>query len=111
MKDSQGSPARGERVAAGSWVEVRQVVLRAGERAPNVPADTAAVDFVARIRGFLVTDASVGERAAIRTLAGRQVDGVLADVNPRNPADFGRPVAELLRVGVDARHGLEGHRR
>lgn len=111
MKDSQSLSAHGEPVPAGSWVEVQEVVLRAGDRAPNVPADTAAVDFVARIRGFLVTDAAMGDHAAVRTLAGREVDGVLTDVNPRNPADFGNPVAELLSVGVEARRALEGHGR
>ena len=99
--------AGGNPVPAGSWVEVRRVVLRAGERAPNVPQDTAAVDFVARIRGFLVSEAPVGAEAMIRTLAGRQVRGQLAAVNPRNPADFGDPVPELLRLGGDARGSLE----
>lgn len=100
--------ARGERVPAGSWVEVRQVVLRAGARAPNVPADTAGVDFVARIRGFLQTDAPLEAEVTIRTLTGREVTGTLSDVNPRNPADFGDPVPELLRVGEVARRQLGG---
>ena len=85
-------PAKGDPVPGGSWVEVRQTVLRAGERAPTVPADTAGVDFTARIRGFLMADAPMGADVTIRTLAGRQVSGRLTDVNPRNPADFGDPV-------------------
>jgi hypothetical protein len=97
-----------ERVPTGSWVEVRQVVLSAGARAPNVPADTAGVDFVARIRGFLLTDAPLGAEVTIRTLTGREVTGVLSGVNPRNPADFGEPVPELLRVGQKARRRLGG---
>jgi hypothetical protein len=99
--------AGGDPVPAGSWVEVRRVVLEAGERAPNVPEDTAAVDFVARIRGFLQSEAPVGAEATIRTLAGREVRGHLAAVNPRNPADFGDPVPELLRLGGHARRSLE----
>lgn len=97
----------GDSLPAGAWVEIRQVVLPAGERAPNVPPDTAAVDFVARIRGFLEADAAIGDEAAVRTLAGRQVRGTLVALNPRNPADFGNPVPELLRVGADARRALE----
>jgi 2-amino-4-ketopentanoate thiolase alpha subunit len=95
------------RVAAGSWVEIRQVVLVAGKRAPNVPADTAATDFVARIRGFLVESAPIGGEATIRTLLGREVTGELSSVNPRNPADFGNPVPELLQLGLAARKALE----
>lgn len=105
--DSQTPPAEGDRVLVGSWVEIQQIVLRAGERAPNVPADTGAVDFVARIRGFLVADASMGTQATVRTLAGRQLSGRLTAVNPRNPADFGNPIQELLRLGRDARRSLE----
>lgn len=94
-------------VAAGSWVEIRQVVLVAGNRAPNVPADTAATDFVARIRGFLVESGPIGGESKVRTLLGREVTGELSAVNPRNPADFGDPVPELLQLGLAARRALE----
>jgi 2-amino-4-ketopentanoate thiolase alpha subunit len=103
-----GSPATdGTEVPAGAWVEISQVVLPAGGRAPNVPQDTAEVDFVARIRGFLTQDAVLGEEATVRTLVGREVTGRLAAVNPRNPADFGDPVPELLALGMAARLALE----
>lgn len=95
------------RVSAGSWVEIRQVVLVAGNRAPNVPADTAATDFVARIRGFLVESVPMGGEATVRTLLGREVTGELTSVNPRNPADFGDPVPELLQLGLAARRALD----
>jgi 2-amino-4-ketopentanoate thiolase alpha subunit len=89
-----------------------QVVLPAGERSPHVPPDTAAVDFVARVRGFLISDCEIGSVARIRTLADREVKGMLAAVSPRNPADFGNPVPELLRVGRTARQALSaGSRR
>jgi hypothetical protein len=88
-------------------VEISQVVLRAGERAPNVPQDTAHTDFVARVRGFLDEPGSLGETVMVRTLLGREVAGRLTDVNPRNPADFGDPVPELLALGVAARRALE----
>jgi hypothetical protein len=94
-------------IPAGSWVEIRQVVLRAGERAAHVPADTAEVDFVARIRGFLVGSATLGDDVTVRTLLGREVTGTLTAVDPRNPADFGDPVPELLRLGMEARQALD----
>jgi hypothetical protein len=83
------------------------VILEAGRRAPNIPDDTAHVDFVARIRGFLESDAPMGAETTVRTLAGRQVSGRLSAVNPRNPADFGNPVPELLRLGEEARESLD----
>jgi hypothetical protein len=107
VKDSGVPAAQGDPVPAGAWVEVQQVILEAGQRAPNVPDDTAHVDFVARIRGFLMTDAPMGADTTIRTLAGRRVSGTLSAVNPRNPADFGNPVPELLRLGEEAREALD----
>ena len=108
MANPPRSPATdATRVPAGAWVEISQVVLRAGERAPNVPQDTAETDFVARVRGFLSEPASLGETATVRTLVGREVAGRLTTVNPRNPADFGDPVPELLALGVAARKALE----
>ncbi len=96
-----------ERAPAGSWVEISQVVLPARERATNVPRDTGATDFVARIRGFLVESAAIGGDASVRTLLGREVAGRLTAINPRNPADFGDPVPELLALGLAARRALE----
>ena len=107
MAESRIPDAQAGPVPAGRWVEVQQVVLRAGERAPNVPEDTAAVDFVARIRGFLVTQGRLGAEATVRTLTGREVTGLLTGVDPRNPADFGDPVPELLELGLRARRELE----
>ena len=111
MDTSHGLPDGDPPVAGGSWVEIEQVVLQAGERAPNVPEDTAAVDFVARVRGFLEADARLGGEVSVRTLAGRSVTGRLRDAHPRNPADFGNPVAELLDVGAAVRRSLESDPR
>jgi hypothetical protein len=94
-------------VPAGAWVEITQVLLRAGGRAPNIPPDTAQTDFVACVRGFLVGPARIGDEATVRTLLERSVTGRLSVENPRNPADFGHPVPELLRLGMEARRTLE----
>lgn len=109
MGRSRRSPATGDaEVPAGTWVEIRQVVLPAQDRAPTVPRDTAETDFVARIRGFLGEPAPLGGDATVRTLLGRRVVGQLTAVNPRNTADFGDPVPELLALGLAARRALEG---
>jgi hypothetical protein len=108
VADSRVVPAEPGAVPAGSWVEIRQVVLRAGERAANVPPDTANVDFIARIRGFLTAAAKIGAEATVQTLTGRYVRGRLTAVDPRNPADFGNPVPELLELGLAARRDLDG---
>jgi hypothetical protein len=108
---SRAAPAR---VPADTWVELESVVLRPGERAPGIPADTAAVPFAARVRGFLIAPARIGSAAEVRTQADRVVGGRLRVVLPRNPADFGDPSPELLQVGkamkerLSARDGDDG---
>jgi 2-amino-4-ketopentanoate thiolase alpha subunit len=93
-------------VPAGTWVELERVILKPGERAPGIPADTASVPFAARVRGFLVAAAPIGTTAEVRTQAERVVTGRLRAVLPRNPADFGDPSPELLQVGKPMKRRL-----
>jgi hypothetical protein len=90
----------------GDWVELSFVVLESGERAPGLPPDTAATPLVARVRGFLEAGATVGERAAVQTLAGRRVEGTLVRVRPAPGHSFGEPVPELLPIGGELRGRL-----
>jgi len=83
------------------------VILRPGERAPGIPADTASVPFAARVRGFLVAPAHKGATAEVRTQADRLMTGRLRAVLPRNPADFGDPSPELLQVGKAMKRRLK----
>jgi hypothetical protein len=92
--------------AAGEWAEVGLVLLEPGERAPAISADTARLPLEARVRGFLVHDAEVGERAAVTTVLGRRVEGTLLEVLPPARHTFGRPVPELLPVGRELRERL-----
>ncbi|MCC6222567.1 MAG: 2-amino-4-ketopentanoate thiolase [Thermoleophilia bacterium] len=85
---------------------MRLALLAPGERAPGLPAETAAVPFEARARGFLERDALVGEAAAIRTVLGRRVEGTLVEVLPPARQTFGRPSPELLAVGGELREVL-----
>ncbi len=89
-------------VAAGTWVELERVVLEVGERAPGLPADTAAVPLVLRVSGFLVEPAEIGASARVRTLIGREQSGRLRTVNPSYTHSFGETVAELLTIGTQA---------
>ena len=69
-----------ERVDTGTWVEIHSIVLAAGERAPQVPADTAAVPLEMRVKGFLCAAGAPGDRVNIVTAAGRSLTGTLAEV-------------------------------
>jgi hypothetical protein len=95
-----------ERIQEGSWVEIHRVVLAAGERAPQVPADTQAVDLEMRVKGWLVKPANIGEQAEIDTAAGRRLRGTLVALNPAYEHGFGPPIPELSGIGVALRSGL-----
>jgi 2-amino-4-ketopentanoate thiolase alpha subunit len=106
-------PTRSARppVPAGTWVELERVILKPGERAPGIPADTASVPFAARVRGFLLAPARMGTTTEVRTQAERVVTGRLRAVLPRNPANFGDPSPELLQVGKGMKRRLQADRR
>ena len=82
----------------GDWVEISAVLLSPAERAPNLPADTAAVPLVMRVRGFAQKAAKVGTVVQVKTQAGRVLRGTLLAVNPRFDHDFGGCVPELIEV-------------
>jgi hypothetical protein len=92
-----------ELIEKGSWVEIHNVVLEAGERAPQVPEDTQWVRLEMRVKGFLLMPAAIGEAADIETLSGRHLRGTLVEVNPAYTHSFGAPIAELASIGGEVR--------
>ncbi len=92
-----------EAVAAGTWVEIHRVVLEAGQRAPQVPDDTAQVPLEMRVKGFLVAPGAPGDTVEIRTPAARRLRGTLVAVNPAYAHGFGAPIAELQAIGGEVR--------
>jgi hypothetical protein len=92
-----------ERIDRGTWVEIHRVVLRPGERAPQIPEDTKAIPLEMRVRGFLAEPAALGDEAEIVTPAGRRLRGTLAEVNPAYAHGFGPPIPELSTIGQEVR--------
>ena len=82
----------------GDWVEISVVVLEPGERAPNLPPDTAAVPYTLRVRGFATSEAEPGAEISIVTVAGRAHTGKLEEVNPEFRLSHGECIPELLRA-------------
>lgn len=90
-------------IAKGSWVELHRVVLPAGERAPQVPADTQQVPLEMRVKGFLIEPAEPGQEAEIETRSGRRLRGILAALNPPYEHSFGEPIPELTAIAAEVR--------
>lgn len=91
----------------GDWVEIENILLSAGDRAPQVPEDTQKVPLKEWRKGYLLNkDAKLGEQVEIETLIGRREKGKLSDINPRHNYDYGLPVKELIDVGIELRKEL-----
>jgi hypothetical protein len=86
-----------------SWVRIHRVILKPGERAPQVPEDTKKVPLEMWVKGVLRQDAKIGEAAEVTTQTGRVEIGILLEENPTYRHSFGNLVPELLRVGAQAR--------
>ncbi len=90
-------------VPKGSWVEIHRVVLPAGERAPQVPAETQAVPLEMLARGRLAEAAEPGDEVEIVTAAGRRLQGTLVEARPAYAHGFGQPIDALVPVGSEVR--------
>lgn len=94
----------------GEWVQIYQVILPVGERAPQVPAETAGVPLEMWVKGFLVEkQAQVGTDVTIHSLTGRLLRGKLVAVKPNYEVNYGHPQPELLAIGVELRAIWEGN--
>ncbi len=96
----------GEVIEAGSWVQIYQVILPAGERAPQVPEDTKKVPLELKVKGFLKEDAELGDTVKIKTVTNRILEGELIKVNPPYEHKYGKMIPELLQVGPQIREIL-----
>jgi hypothetical protein len=88
-------------IKRGSFVEIRKVLLERSERAEHLPEETKKVPFEARVRGFLMRDANLGEEVEIGTPIGRFMKGTLVAENSPFTRGFGKPVRELVEVSRD----------
>jgi hypothetical protein len=92
----------------GDWVRIHDIVLKIGQRAPNLPEDTQNVPLELWNKGFLLNDgANIGDIVEVETYIGRKVSGELIEVNPYYEHDFGKCIPELLYIGRQARSLIE----
>lgn len=92
----------------GDWVQIHQILLKPGERAPQVPEDTKKVPLELWVKGIAQEDAKIGSIVEIITATGRKVKGELIAVNPGYTHDYGEFVPELLKVDMQLKEILFG---
>lgn len=88
-------------VVKGTWVEIKQVILRPEERAQSMPEETRKTPYILRASGFLLEETELGQPARIKTIIGRELSGVLITVNPSYNHSFGKTIPELLTIGTE----------
>lgn len=97
-----------EKANRGDWVQVHLVVMEAGERAPQVPDDTAKVPLEMKVKGSLIEESAViGDNVTVETSVGRKITGKLVAVDPTYDIGFGPPPVELRQVGAELRRILK----
>jgi hypothetical protein len=107
FEDKGESENMSDGAKCGDWVQVYRVILEAGERAPQVPEDTARVPLEMKVKGVLVDEkAERGDQVTIETAAGRKLEGKLVAVNPAYDVGYGPPPGELRSVGTELRRFL-----
>jgi len=83
----------------GDWIQIENILMKAGSRAPQVPEDTQQCDLKLWVKGeALSDDALETEEVEIRTTTGRVVSGRLVDVNPNYTHGYGEFQPELLII-------------
>lgn len=92
----------------GEWVKIYNIVLTTEERAPQVPDDTRKVPLESWVKGFIQSDAEIGQFVEVVTITGRRVEGELVEINPAYTHNYGKFVPELLQIGIQARSILAG---
>lgn len=88
-----------ETIKKGSWVRIYDVVLESNQRSPNLPEDTKKVPLEMWNKGFLESDAKMGDHVKVKTLTNRYVEGQLIEVNPAYNHSFGKFIPEILPIG------------
>lgn len=92
----------------GDWVQIENIVLKAGSRAPQVPEDTQQCDLKLWIKGIAARDGALGEDMEITTATGRVTSGILVEINPRYIHDYGDFQPELLAVELQLKEIMKG---
>lgn len=90
------------------FVNIHNIVLNPDERAKNIPSDTSLVPLEMWVKGFLLEDASIGDKVEIKTLTGRIEKGTLIEVNPSHKHNYGDFVKEIFEIGYRLKKELYG---
>lgn len=82
-------------IKKGTYVYIKKILLKSDERSSHIPLDTKDKDFVMKIKGYLIHDASLNDKVEILTETKRKVSGILIEENPTYTHSFGDYLDEV----------------
>ncbi len=85
-------------IPKGTYVRVRNHILKPENRVENIPDDTSNVPLKSWVKGHLTHEAELYEAAEIITETGRKVQGIVKEVEPKPRHDFGDFVPEIMKM-------------
>ncbi len=83
----------------GDWVQIHNIVLNPEERSNALPEDTKKHPLEMWVKGYLQSDAELGEEVEVKTGTGRKAVGKLVDEAPYFEHNFGFLIPEVLKIG------------
>ena len=92
----------------GDWVMIHNIVLKPEERSANLPEDTKKVPLEMWVKGYLQSDAKLGDTVTVITRTGRTAVGELVNKTQKYEHSFGSLVPEVLKIGDTVRKILFG---
>ncbi len=96
-------------VKKGTWVQIRNIVLKPEERTSKIPDETKKTPLYMWVKGYLNSEGNIGEMAEVITVTGRKMTGILEEVNPAYTYGFGENyVPELLKIDEGLREIMSG---
>lgn len=95
-------------IKKNSWVQIKKIILKPHERTGNIPEETKKVPFVMWVKGYLLSDAQLGDDVEIKTITGRIESGVLIKENPAYMHTYGSFIPEILCIDKMVRDALFG---
>ena len=83
----------------GDWVQIHNIVLKPEERSSALPEDTKQHPLEMWVKGYIQSDAELGDEVEVITRTGRHATGTLVKEAPYLEHNFGCLIREVLKIG------------
>ena len=81
------------------WVQIHNIVLKPEERSSALPEDNKQHPLEMWVKGYIQSDAELGDEVEVITRTGRHATGTLVKEAPYFEHNFGFLIPEVLKIG------------